>query len=117
MCSVKLKINNLNWEVCFVKCQNGINKLDLKDTDENSLGLTRRSCDMIIINKDLPDDLMKRTIDHEMVHAYCWSYGLSQYQSFTEENLADFFETYARSILRDSRYVLDKYKEARDGTE
>lgn len=117
MCDIKIKINNLEWEVCFVECPNGINKLDIKDTDEHSLGLTRRSCDMILINKDLPYDLMKRTVDHELVHAYLWSYGLSQFQSFSEENVADFFETHARSILRDSRYILDKYKEAKNGTE
>lgn len=117
MCVINIKINNLDWSINFVESSTTINKLDIKDTDEYGLGITRRSCDMIIINKDLPDDLIKRIIDHEIVHAYFWSYGLSQYQNFTEENIADFIETHGRSIIDDSDYVYKKYKEEISGTE
>ena len=112
---VKLKINNLNWTVHFVDCPNGINPLDIKDIDEHNLGLTRRSFDIILINKDLPLDLLKRTIDHELVHAYMWSFGLNQFQSFNEENVSDFFETHGRNIIKDSDMVFSKFKGESNG--
>lgn len=48
---------------------------------------------------NLPDDLMRRTIIHELTHAYFWSYGLTQIETIGEENVCDFIETHGRAIL------------------
>lgn len=108
---INLRINNLNWEIYFKDFPNDIDPANPESEDEQDLGMTKRSCNVILINKKLKEDLMIRTIDHEITHAYFWSFGLTQIKSFTEENFADFIETHGRNIIVDSNYVFNKYKE------
>lgn len=62
-------------------------------------GVTVRSKNKIYINKNLQKDLFRRTIIHELTHAYIWSYGLNQVESFKEENICDFLESHGDSII------------------
>lgn len=105
---IELIINGLHWKIYFIKSRKHFDKLSLSSDDEDDMGLTRKSNCSIIINEGLNDDLLIRTVDHEITHAYCWSYGLDQFNNFSEENVADFIESYARNIIRDSDRVIEE---------
>ena len=107
---INLKIHTLMWEIHFKDFSSDFDPLDETQDNEQDLGITKRSCDTILINKSIGDDLLMRTIIHELTHAYFWSYGLTQIKNLTEENFADFMETHGRNILRDSEFIYNKYK-------
>lgn len=87
---MKVLINNISWTFNLVK---GTDSNLLYDNDFN-YGITCYNDACVYVSKDLPNDLRKRTLLHETVHAVLFSYMLRKYESFTEEELADFVAKY-----------------------
>lgn len=83
-------INNISWTFDLVK---GTDSNLLYNNDFN-YGITCYNDAHVYVSKDLPIDLRKRTLLHETVHAILFSYMLRKYESFTEEELADFVAKY-----------------------
>jgi len=104
---MELLINNLHWNIDWVEQDSST--LDCEGT-EQVCGITYRTKCHIFINNNLPLDLMKRTIAHELTHAYIWSYGLMQFENFNEENVCDFMESFGSKIMKQTKKVLDFYK-------
>lgn len=109
---VKIAINNLTWKVYFVK--NGDSHLEQNENEQNVCGITHFSDLKIYINKDINYDLIERTIRHELTHAYLFSYGMGQYETFTEENVCDIVETYGKSICLATDVLMSEFDEMGD---
>lgn len=88
------RINDITWTFELVK---GTNSNLLFDNEFN-YGITCYNDAHVYVSKDLPIDLRKRTLLHETVHAILFSYMLRKYESFTEEELADFVAKYFDEI-------------------
>ena len=89
---IKIKINNRNWKVRFVK---GTDKNLCAEDNEIVCGITNYGKSTIYINKEIDDDVMLDTIVHELTHAYLFVYGFGQVENFTEENVCDVFGAFA----------------------
>ena len=100
---MKLKINDLSWDLAFVQSRN-------QDSDESICGVTRKTRLEIYVNSDMDDTLVYRTIIHELAHAYVWSFGFENFESFKEEDLCNFIESYAKDILSKADDVFGEYK-------
>ena len=56
---------------------------------------------------------MYKTIKHELVHAYIDSFGMAQHGTFTEEQLADFVESYGEEIASAAKQILKIVQKAK----
>jgi len=92
---MKIKINKLSWTIKKV----AKNKL-LVEGEEDPLGQTQNVEKTILINSELDKDIAKRTIIHEITHAFIWSYGLDNSLPFDEEQLACFVEVHSSDIIK-----------------
>lgn len=109
---IEIKINNILFKVYFIDPEyDDDDILNFNNDNEKTLGMVRRSHGIILIDNNLNEDLLIRTIDHEVTHAFFWAYGLSQIDSFEEENICDFIESHARNIIDKSNYILNNFKE------
>lgn len=102
---MELKIHNLHWEVLFVGPDD---KYIMDSVGEGACGLTLNSELKILIVNSLPKDLIWRTIIHELVHAYVWTYGLDGYP-MSEESLCNFIETFSESIIETAKAIYNNY--------
>lgn len=74
-----MKINNLTWKVKFDD-----------NMPENLFGQTNYSNLTIYLNPICCKENLRRTLLHEVMHAYCYSYGLTFTESFDRENFCEF---------------------------
>ena len=103
---MQIKINDILWTFSLVK---GTDSNLLYDSDFN-YGITCYNDAHVYINKDLPTDLRKRTLLHEIVHAMLFSYMLRKYESFTEEEMADFVAKYFDKIYILCNTIMNRWK-------
>jgi CRISPR/Cas system-associated endonuclease Cas3-HD len=94
---IKIKINNRNWKVRFVK---GTDKNLCAEDNEIVCGITNYGKATIYINKEIEKDVMLDTIVHELTHAYLFVYGFGQVENFTEENVCDVFGAFAIDLTK-----------------
>ena len=100
-----MKINNLEWKIEF-------------DTNmtENLFGQTNYANHTIYLNPICCFENLKRTLLHEVMHAYCYSCGLHFTESFDRENFCEFishnFENIAKAYFeaKDEAGLYDKPK-------
>lgn len=90
-------INNLTWKVCFND--------NLK---EDLFGQTNYETLTIYIRKQLVQHNVCRTLMHEIVHAYCYSYGLMYFESFDREQLCEFISHNIFNITEIYKQALDE---------
>lgn len=74
-----MKINNLNWSIKFDE-----------NLAETIHGQTNYECLTICIRPQCCKQNQKRTLLHEIVHAYLYSYGLIFEKEFGVETLCEF---------------------------
>lgn len=94
---MRLKIKNITWNVIFC------DRPDPKDDD--CIGLTTDGEHTIRISNKIEHETLDQTIIHELTHAYIYTYGFSQYDKYTDENLCDFMQTYIFDILKDYKKI------------
>lgn len=111
MRKIIVKINNLNWKVYFVA--NNDANLDKNDDEDDVCGITHFSKLRIYINRDIDEELILHTLKHELTHATLFSYGMGQYETFTEENVCDIVETYGEEIINNANYIYNAYIKSR----
>lgn len=98
---MKIEINNLTWEIEFVERDSKFLKLD--DPDLVNAGITDRHDLKIYIDQSLSDDMIQRTIIHELTHAFIFSYGYSDMMN--EEEICKFIESHLISLYKLLGYV------------
>lgn len=105
-------IHNVPWKIEFVE----------KDAEviSGSCGITYKEECISYIRNDLSDEMTRRTLIHEIAHAYIWVYGFEDItnRKFTEEDLCNFIETYGYDIISQADTVLsfyDKKSKRKDG--
>lgn len=104
---MKLQIHNLNWQVEFIQSEHCFEE---NNTQEELCGITKKLKLQVFINSEMNDDLVRRTVIHELTHAYIWTYGFENFDSFKEEDLCNFIETFSESILKDTEKVMTEYE-------
>ena len=87
-------INNLEWKVCFSD-----------NMKEDLFGQTNYETLTIYLRKQVCDQSLDRTLIHEIIHAYCYSYGLLFFENYNAEQLCEF-------IAHNLKNINDCYKEA-----
>lgn len=101
---MNITINNRTWNVIEVNPGSGY----LQRSDNvYTLGVTDDSTSCIYINSKLNDELRTKVISHEIVHAVCFSYGITV-PIDTEELIADFVATYGREVIEIADIVISK---------
>ena len=84
-----MKINNLKWKIFYDK-----------DLGENYLGTTDYFALEIKINPLVKDKSnLDRTIMHEVIHAYLYSYGFTNKDEFKLEEMVEFISHNVDSII------------------
>lgn len=104
----QVQLGRFTWDVFFV------------DEDhpklENAYGAVYKSNLEIYLSADIPDQLLRSTIIHELTHASVWTYGFENIsiRGYEEEDLCNFMEAYSEEILRiadDLFAELENYKD------
>lgn len=88
-------INGIKWQVLFIKP----NDIRLKRGNGTyTLGVTNGATNTVYINNRLNEYMTIKVLTHEIVHCFCFSYGIILDEN-TEEILADFLATYGREAI------------------
>lgn len=95
---MKFEMNNSYYAIKEVS-QEELQKEIADENDGYYYGQTRFPKQIILIDKDLSVERKRKTLIHELVHAFINSYGFNDYD-FKEENVCYFFETYGDDILK-----------------
>lgn len=99
-------LNGLRWEICFVfKEDDNLNQLK-KEENYIAYGLTNAFEQKIYINRDLNEVQMKRTLMHELTHAFLFSYGFDDHV-FNEEELCQFVGQNTMYLVQVVNGILD----------
>lgn len=98
-----MTINGISWAIFFV------DKSHSALTDDNSeqdiYGITfYRTCE-IYIDRELPKELMRQTVTHELVHALRFSYG-ECIDLENEEKICDFIAAHFDELKRLRKAIL-----------
>lgn len=98
-------INNLHW------------KITINDNlNENIFGTTNYATQTIYLNPTCVMENIKRTLLHEVVHAFLYSYGLHCIESFDKETICEFISHNLFNITEIYQQALDElYHVARIG--
>ena len=92
---MKININNINWRIKFSQASDR----DLQRYDGTyTIGMTDNKQKTIFLYEGLNGSLLYKVLCHELVHAFCFSYGL-KFSVEEEERLADFIATYGKNIF------------------
>jgi Zn-dependent peptidase ImmA (M78 family) len=86
---MKFEINGLNYEIKEVSSKVMYEVAEInKEPGMDRLGQHSSIEQIIYINEKLTPDMKKRTLLHELMHCYIWSY-LSNLEFYNEETLCD----------------------------
>lgn len=95
---MQFKINNRNWTITEVSQQEIKNmqnirraneEENLKSTDTRYYGITYIDIQKIYIDEDLPKDVKRATLIHELTHCYIANYITHSERTYSEEDVAD----------------------------
>ena len=84
-----MNINGLDWKVCLTD--------NLK---EDLFGTTNYETLTIYLRKQCVPQNQLRTLMHEIVHAYCYSYGLCFHETYDREQLCEFISHNVHNLTR-----------------
>ena len=91
---MKLRINHLTWTIT------GTDRSDqnlLGNDSEYTFGITYFDRTCAYIRTDLPEELIRRTVRHELTHMTLFSAGMIP-ESMDEEAICSFVESYGEEI-------------------
>ena len=105
---MNIKINDYNWKIEVVDADDERLKID----NDEIFGLTNfKELKIFLVKEGMNKEVFKRTLRHELTHAYINSYGFIGYE-MNEEYICNFVETYAEKIVEDTNYIYNElYKE------
>lgn len=104
-----IKINDLKWQVRFA------DRDDERLVSDNTkcLGITYFNELQIFLSNDMPDELCKQTIIHELTHAFIFSYGIHLYTD-DEEAVCDFVGAYLSKIYDLTNKIIKNLKRRKE---
>lgn len=101
---MNFKINGLTWKL--INVPRGNNKLQVNDRP--CFGVTRFFDLEICMDQQLPRQLYRQTLIHEMIHAFTFSFGIHLFANEdTEESVCDFMGAHMDEIMRLVNRVFD----------
>lgn len=103
-----IKIHNTTYSI------NWAEESDL--TKDTNFGFVDYQLNAIAISPKLSSDTRKEIVRHEITHAYIYTYGFCQKESYSEEELANFIEKYGEDIYNDCQRITEFYLERQGGT-
>lgn len=90
-----LKINGVFWKIMFVSGNSDC----LKRSDgSTTVGVTDMATRTVYLNRNLRGFFLRKVLCHEIVHCFCFSYGVVL-PIETEEIVADFVATYGTDVI------------------
>ena len=98
-----MTINSIDWTVRFDD-----------NLSENTLGQTNYDTLTIMIRSQSNEQNTKRTLLHEIVHAYLYSFGFGPKEQFSVEEVCDFIGSNASNLMNlieEAYYELKKTKQ------
>lgn len=98
-----LKINGLEYSIEFVDPDS---KALHDDGTHTYIGITFHSTGHICINNNLTPGLTRRTVAHEIAHAYMYAHGFSDIKTFTDEDVCEVLTAYGEAIFRDTDDIM-----------
>lgn len=114
---MKLQINHLTWNIIGTDSsdQNLLGK-----ESEYTFGITYFDRTCAYIRTDLPEELVRRTVRHELTHMTLFSSGMIP-ETMDEEAICNFVESYGGEICTDTdlvcRTLLRQKKSSEKNTE
>lgn len=102
-------INGEEWRVKFVS---PFHSTMFRTDGSQTVGSCDDETKTIYINIDLDDQMLKKVLCHEVVHAAMFSYNVS-ISLAEEELLADLFATYGQEIIDITNRIFLRLKEKR----
>lgn len=87
---MKIKINNVEWEIKELtneEMNEFISKYRKYEDYEYYCGYTSYIKHVILLNKIAENN--EHTLYHELVHAYLYSYGLYDFETYSEEDVCN----------------------------
>lgn len=101
---MEILINNIVWKIKFIP----ESSRNLRRDDGSwTIGMTDNNKHIIYVSNNLDPVTLKHVLCHELVHAYCSSYGLYIERS-EEERLANYVADYGYGILEKVDLILSK---------
>ena len=98
-------VNGVDWWLCYVRP----NDEHLKRSNGTyTLGVTDNNDKTVYVATGLSDRLHDKVLCHEIVHAFCFSYG-TDFDIYTEELIADFLATYGREVFNVADNILKRF--------
>ena len=98
-------INGIHWSVNG--CAERADELEI-DGDV-VFGITKfASAEIYVQNENMSEDIIYRTLKHELCHAYLYSYGFIA-DSMDEEDICNFLECYGERLVRDAKRIYNNY--------
>lgn len=116
MVQVNAKENSCTVKrICEVKIAGQLWTIETVNSHDASLMANGESCFgtawpakmKIFISNELSGDRLKRTIKHELTHAYINATQCSRNETFSEEELCDFIAIYGEAICDDTERVFE----------
>lgn len=98
-------INGDKWNIEYVKPNSPMLR---RSNGTITIGVTDNNTKTVYINNRLNDGLLEKVITHEIVHCFCFSYGI-YLDIDTEELIADFIATYGREVFEIADEVLMRF--------
>lgn len=103
-----IQINKLNWTVKW----SDANTISALAEQNKSTGYAFGQIDIvylqILLNKEIHPDLIFKTIVHELIHAYLFSYGWTKY-TYDEEQICDFISSHIVDLITNANKILLDY--------
>ena len=104
-------INNIRWKIKFTRGLSG----ELQRYDGTyTIGMTDNNAKTIYLYYKLHGYLLYKVICHELVHAYCFSYGI-QLDIEEEERMADFIATFGLDIFKKTNEIFINMRQKQSG--
>jgi hypothetical protein len=99
------KINGLDWVITVVPDDNP----EIESEDKYIFGSTNIFKQVISINEKIQPTSLMPTLLHELTHAALFSYGLDSHDTFTKEEMCDFFGAHGKEIVDIAKRFLKSY--------
>lgn len=101
----KLKINGLLWKIFYV--HNGDENLKLDGVD--CMGITYFKEQQIYLDSDMSRDLFRKTVIHELTHAFLFSFGHHLECDEAEEAVCDFLGSHLDRIYKTTNKIMTDF--------
>ena len=97
-----LVVNSVRWRIVFVPPDS---PMLTTDNGIQTLGMTDNRYKAVFLSDRLSGEKLYDVLCHELVHVYCFSYGIAM-DGEDEEHMAQFISEYGRMVVSDTDALL-----------